>query len=70
MPETGRTRQNGAEGLCGGAGKRCYGKFGRAADTKKAARGRPLIVKNFIYFVFVITISSQRMFPAEGLCCA
>lgn len=70
MPETAVRPQKRAEGLYGGAAKRCYGKFGRAADTKKAARGRPLIVKNFLYFVFVITISSQRMFPAEGLCCA
>ncbi|GAB0731785.1 hypothetical protein DZ11C13_45130 [Escherichia coli] len=26
MPETARTRQKRAEGLCGGAGKGCYGK--------------------------------------------
>lgn len=29
MPETPRSRQNRAEGLCGGAAKRCYGKLAR-----------------------------------------
>lgn len=28
MPETARTRQDRAEGLSGGAGKGCYGKYG------------------------------------------
>ena len=39
-----RRPQDRAEGVCGGAAKRCYGKFDCVAgsDTKKTARGRPL----------------------------
>jgi len=32
-----RTRQDRAEGVCGGAGKGCYGKFDCPAGAKKAA---------------------------------
>lgn len=33
MPETARTPQDRAEGLSGGAGKRCYGKYSLLANS-------------------------------------
>lgn len=38
MPETALRPQNGAEGLYGGAGKHCYGKYNIRARTKKSCR--------------------------------
>ncbi len=39
MPETTRSRQDRAEGLSGGAGKRCYGKSVGVAYIKKPPEG-------------------------------
>ena len=37
MPKTARMRQKRAEGLSGGAGKGCYGKWGDKQDSKFAS---------------------------------
>lgn len=39
MPETARSRQDRAEGTCGGAANRCYVQSARVAGTKKAPGG-------------------------------
>ena len=40
MPETQRTPQNRAEGLCGGAGKHCYVKYEWLAALSEPASRR------------------------------
>jgi len=37
VPEMTRSRQNGAEDVCGGAGKGCYGKYECLTESGKVA---------------------------------
>ena len=73
VPETARTRQKRAEGLCGGAGKGCYGKsmmpggYGKIVATEPAdAKIRPILIR--LLHQECSTIQPLQVFgPQRGL---